>query len=579
LPVASTESVLDEFAAQPLLPMRHNRLGPGVALGDLNADGNDDIVLGGAAGQPASVLLSSPDKNYQAGSSAPFVSSAAVADAAVLIFDANGDGHNDLLLAKGGVVAPAGSAAYQPHLYLGDAKGTLKESAAGALPELPVSAGPMATADFNRDGNLDVFIGGRVVPGSYPDTPRSAIWTNRAGKFVDETDALAPGLSRVGMVTAALWTDVDGDGWLDLLIALEWGGIRCWHNEGGRRFENWSRRLGFESGGTGWWNSLVAADFNGDGRLDYAVGNLGLNTLYHATPERPALLFSGVFEDGGKPQLIEAQYEGDRLFPLRGRLQVGAAVRSILKRFPTTTPYAAASLEDIFTPARLSAARRLAATEFNSGVFMSQPDGTCRFEALPRLAQIAPVFGMAAGDFDGDGQADLYLAQNSYAAIPEAGRFDGGLSLMLRGDGRGHFVPVATKSSGLVVTGDAKGVATGDFDGNGWPDFLVTRNNEAALMFLNRGVEARASFGISLRGPLGNPTAIGARISVVLSDGGTQTTEVCAGGGYLSQSSALAFFGFPLANPPKEIRVRWPSGQTSVHPWSGWQPVLTLTSP
>jgi hypothetical protein len=227
----------------------------------------------------------------------------------------------------------------------------------------------------------------------------------------------------------------------------------------------------------------------------------------------------------------------------------------------------------------LQGAQRFAATELQSGVFLSQPDGSYHFEPLPRTAQISPVYGMAAGDFDGDGKADLYVVQNSYAPIPETGRFDGGLSLLLRGDGHGHFTPVPTRESGLIVPGDAKGLAVSDFDGNGWPDFFITRNNDFTLVYLNRGAAGRECFGVSLQGAVGNRTAVGALITVVLADGSSQTAEVHAGGGYLSQSGAVSFFGYPSANPPKEIRVRWPSGRETRHAWPGAQKVITIPAP
>jgi len=579
LTLTSHEQPFDELAAQPLLPMRHNRLGPGVAVGDLNGDGIDDVCLGGAAGEPAQIMVSAGPAAFRPAANPLFASNTVTADATPLIFDADGDGINDLFMAKGGVAAPAGGTAYQPHLYLGRGDGTFAEAPADALPDLPISAGPVCAADFNHDGQLDLFMGGRIVPGAYPLPPRSALLLNQGGKFVDVTDALAPGLSHVGMVTAALWTDVDGDGWPDLLIALDWGGIRCWHNDSGHRFEDWTHRLGFDSAGSGWWNSLVAADFNGDGRLDYVAGNLGLNTKYHATPEHPAVLYSGVFEEGGTSQLIEGHYEGDRLFPFKGRKQIAKVIPSILKKFPANPRYAAATLDEIFSPERLQAAQRFAATEFQSGLFLSQPDGSYRFQPLPRPAQLSPIYGMAAGDFDGDGKADLYVVQNSYAPVAETGRFDGGLGLFLRGDGRGNLTPVPALESGLIVPGDAKGLAVSDFDGNGWPDFLITRNNDITLAYLNRGAAGRNCFGISLRGPKGNPTAVGALITVVMTDGSLQTAEVHAGGGYLSQSSAVSFFGYPQSNPPKAIRVRWPLGGTTTQPWPGPQKILVLSSP
>jgi hypothetical protein len=286
-----------------------------------------------------------------------------------------------------------------------------------------------------------------------------------------------------------------------------------------------------------------------------------LNTQYHADPEHPALLFYGDFRgDGEQPQLVEAYYEGDRLYPWRSRRDLGAAIPAIFKRFPRNDAYARATINELFSKETLAGAQRFAATELRSGVFLSQPDGTYRFEPLPRLAQIAPLQGVVVGDFDGDGCADIYTLQNSYAPIPAVGRFDGGIGQLLRGDGHGHFAPVPPLQSGLIVPGDAKALAMLDLDRNGWPAFLVTRNNNTALAFRNNGLPGHHSLRVQLRGPPGNPTAVGARVTLELANGSTQTSEVYAGAGHYSQSTAAGFFGYPDANPPAKIRVRWPSG-------------------
>jgi hypothetical protein len=291
------------------------------------------------------------------------------------------------------------------------------------------------------------------------------------------------------------------------------------------------------------------------------------------------VLFSGDFKGDGSAQLIEGYYEGDKLYPWRTLRDLGAAVPSVLKRFPRWDLYERATLGEILGEARLSKARRFAATEFRSGVFLSQADGTFRFEPLPRIAQISPLQGLVAGDFDGDGHADIYTVQNSFAPITPVGRFDGGLSQLLRGDGHGHFLPVPPAESNLVVTGDAKALAVVDLDGDGWPDFLVSRNNSTTLAFHNNGVAGRRSLRVLLHGPAGNPNAVGAVITVQLADGTAQVTEIYAGSGYYSQSTAAGFFGYPETNPPKKIRVRWPNGVTTDHDYQAGSSTLTIAAP
>jgi hypothetical protein len=578
LALRSREELVDEVALQRLLPTRLNRRGPGIAVGDIAGDGREDVALGGTTQSPASILLDTPSGRFTGIDTSALLPVGTVDDGPLLLFDADGDGKEDLLVTKGGNALPAGVPEYQPRLFLNDGHGDFHPARDDALPPLPISVGAVAAADFDRDGRLDLFIGGRVLTGQYPLSPQSALLANRGGRFEDVTDNLAPGLREVGMVTSALWTDVDGDGWPDLLLTLEWGNVKYFHNNRGKGFEDWTEKAGFAAAGTGWWTSIAAADFNGDGRPDYVVGNVGLNTQYHADPQHPALLFSGDFRGNGSTQLIEAYYEGDRLYPWRTLRDLGAVIPSILKRYPRFDNYAPATLGEILGTDKLAAAQRLAATEFRSGVFLSQPDGTYRFEPLPRIAQIAPLQGLAAGDFDGDGHADIYAVQNSYAPIPSVGRFDGGLSQLLRGDGRGHFTPVPVAESGLLVPGDAKALAVLDLDQDGWPDFLVSRNNNTTLAFRNNGVAGRHSLRILLRGPAGNPTAVGARITVELADGSTQTSEVYAGSGYYSQSTAACFFGYPDSNPPRNIRVRWPSGVTTEHGFPPNASTLTLSA-
>jgi hypothetical protein len=379
------------------------------------------------------------------------------------------------------------------------------------------------------------------------------------------------------MVTSALWSDVDGDGWPDLLLTLDWGGVKYFHNNQGKGFEDWSDRAGFSAAGTGWWTSIAAADFNGDGRPDFVVGNMGLNTQYVADPAHPALLYYGDFRGNGASELIEAYYEGDKIYPWRSRKGLAAAIPSIMKRFSKNAYYARATLGEIVGEERLAKAKRFEASELRSGVFVSQPDGTYRFEALPRIAQISALQGIVTGDFDGSGHAGIFAVQNTYAPIRADGRVDSGLGQLLRGDGHGHFTPVTPLESGLVVPGDAKALAVADLDHDGWPDFLVTRNNGTTLAFRNRGMPGRRSVAIRLHGPNGNPTGVGARITVEMPDGTSESSDVAAGSGYYSESGPACYFGYPEGAPPKVVRVRWPSGTTSEYPFTPNTTSLTLS--
>ncbi|MBE2212895.1 MAG: VCBS repeat-containing protein [Opitutaceae bacterium] len=485
-PVVVPENFTDESGAQAFLPWTLNRRGPTLAAADLDGDGDSDLLLGGSTRAPTRLLLGDAGGRFSdaPASAIPAPSGGLVLDdGPTAVLDADGDGDLDLVRTRTGTRRPAANAAYQPQLLLNDSRGSFTAAAAEALPPLPISVGAVAVLDWDRDGRTDLFLGARVLPGKYPLAPRSALLLNRGGRFEDATDTLAPALREVGLVTAALARDIDGDGWTDLLVACEWGGITYWRINAGQGFEDRSAAAGFAAAGTGLWTALASADFNGDGRPDFAAGNLGLNTRYQATPERPAVIYYGAFSTGNVAQLIEAHFEGDRLVPWRTRKELAAKIPALLKRYPSNDAFAAASLEEILGADRLAAARRFVATELRSGVFLSQPDGTWRFDGLPRIGQVSPAQALLAGDLDDDGLADLYVAHNSHTPDATIGRFTGGLSQLLRGDGRGGLDAVPPASSGLVVPGAGSAALAFEGSAPGGPVLVVARNNAPLLLF------------------------------------------------------------------------------------------------
>ena len=304
-----------------------------------------------------------------------------------------------------------------------------------------------------------------------------------------------------------------------------------------------------------------------------------MNTIYQPDAEHPALLYFGDFAGQGTEQIVEGFTEGGRLYPQKTRRELGGKIRTVMEDFPSNDAYARATLGEIVGEDALERAERFSATESRSGVFISQTDGTWRFDPLPRIAQIAPLQGIVTGDFNGDGHPDIHALQNMFAPDLSIGRFDGGLSQLLLGDGRGGFTATPPIESGLIIPGDAKALLATDLDGNGWPDLLVSRNNATTLAFRNRGIPGHQALRVTLKGKPGNPTAIGARISVELVDGAVQTGEVFAGSGFTSQSGAACFFGYSEATPPTRIRIRWPDGQSTTHPFAAGEATLEFALP
>ena len=545
------EQPFDDFQFQPLLPNKLSFLGPGCAWGDVDGDGDDDFFLGGGLGFMGQLHFNEGGGKFRAGRNWTVSGDRGSEDMATLFFDADGDGDLDLFVASGGVEAPPGHPSYADRLYLNSGTGYFKRSH-GAIPGEPFSSGPACAADFDRDGDIDLFVGGRVVPGQYPTAPGSRLYRNDGkGTFEDATAELAPALAETGMVTGALWSDADGDGWLDLLLTEEWGPVAVFTNTEGK-LQDSTESAGLV-GLTGWWNGITGGDFDGDGDIDYAVTNFGLNTKYHASAKAPALLYYGDLDGSGENRLVEAEFEGAICYPIRGKSCSTQAMPSLADKFGTYESFALAELGKIYAPQRLDGALKLEAKVLESGVLLNNGKGKFEFTHLPRLAQIAPGFGVVAGEFDGDGHIDLAIAQNFFSPQPETGRMDGGLSLLLAGSGDGTFRALPPAESGIVVPGDAAGLAVSDHDSDGAPDLHFGVNSGAVRSF----GRASADGILSVRLPM----LPGTRVTLEAEGSTPQTAELYVGSGYLSQSASVLFFAKPEG--AATLKVRWPDGEST----------------
>ncbi len=478
-PFVHRENEFVDFDRERLIPKLVSTEGPFLAVADVNGDGLDDVFIGGAKDQPGKLLLQQPDGRFASSNEGLFEQDRVSEDLGAVFFDADGDGHPDLYVVSGGSEFSDRSPALQDRLYLNDGRGRFRK-ATRSLPAEFASGSRVVAADYDGDGDADLFVGGRVVPWRYGTDPPSQLLRNDGhGHFTDVTAALAPELARVGMVTDAVWQDVDGDGRPDLVVVGEWMPITIFHNAGGGKLVRLKTR-GLEQS-EGWWNRIVAGDFTGDGRVDFIVGNLGLNARLRASATEPVTMYVKDFDGNGSVEQIVSCYNQGVSYPITMRDDLIRALPYLKARYLNYKNYARQTVTDIFSPADLQGAVFKQAHTFATALARNNGDGSFTLEPLPPEAQRAPVYGILARDLDGDGKLDLLLAGNFDGVKPEIGRLNASDGLALLGDGTGHFTPVPRARSGFFVPGQARDIAEvrtrqGDL-------LVVARNNDRPLLF------------------------------------------------------------------------------------------------
>jgi hypothetical protein len=454
-----------DFNIQKLIPHKLSEYSPAIAVGDVDGNGYDDIVIGGTTRYPAQVLLQQPDGKFIQRDLLPknaIDPTAHFKDEGLLLFDANGDGHLDLYVAGGGYESPPGSTDYRDRLYINDGKGNFTE-AVDALPPNFTSKLCVKAIDYNKDGKLDLFISGRVEPWSYPKPVSSIILRNDSKngqvKFTDVTATVAPDLKNIGLICDATFSDFDNDGWPDLILTGEWMPVTFLKNDHGV-FKNVTPNTGI-SDKLGWWNSIVGGDFRHNGKIDYIVGNTGLNTFYKATDKYPVYITAKDFNNNGSYDAFTSLYLKDKNgemqeFPANTRDDIIKQMISMRVKFQNYKSYAVATMDSVITPEMRKDAIRLKVNTTQSCYLENEGNGKFKMTPLPVEAQISQLNGMVVDDFDGDGNLDIAINGNDYGTEVGTGRYDAFNGLMLKGDGKGNFKPLTIQQSGIYIPGDGK---------------------------------------------------------------------------------------------------------------------------
>jgi hypothetical protein len=522
-----------DFNIQNTLPHKLSEYCPALAVGDIDGDGFDDILMGGNSFTHAQLFLQQKNGKFLQRDllKKDSVSHLSYKDAGLLLFDANGDGSLDLYIASGGYKDKENSANYEDRLYINDGKGNFT-LAVNALPFNYTSKLCVKAMDFNRDGKADLFVSGRVDPWKYPKPVSSFIFRNDSYKghvkFTDVTEEVAPELKNIGMVCDALFTDFDNDGQIDLILAGEWMPVTFLKNVGGK-FKNVTSSTSIGNK-TGWWNSIAAGDFRHTGRTDYIIGNVGLNTLYHASDQYPVYITAKDFDNNGGYEAFTSLFLKDQKgqlkeFPANSRDDIIEKLPGLKKQYNNYKSFATSTMEEIFPPAKREGAIRLKANMLQSCFLRNDGNGKFTMIPLPKAAQISTVNGMVADDFDGDGNLDVLINGNDFGTEVSIGRYDALNGLLMKGDGSGGFSPLSIQQSGIYIPGNGKALVklTGS-SGN----YLVaaSQNRDALKLFeLKRKVKV-----VQIK-----PSEVSAILK--FRNGKTEKREFYYGSSFLSQST------------------------------------------